>query len=381
MSTTLVKYASSNAADGSLTGWTTPTGTYVDDGFYATREGTVKNTWYGTLFGFDLSSLPDVATLISVTLEAQWHNSAADTSGPVFLLGAKSGGSEVGSGTTDTSGQLADETVQYAPAGLTIANLKATGANGFWAILRFRRTDNTAHVASCDYVKCTVVYNLSLTIQDVAQTQSIESPVLTQHNVLAVDNVVQVQAVDSFQLGVGLVISNVTQTQVIEELVLTAHEAAIQLDIDNVIQTQAVESPALTQYNVLAIDNVVQTQSIDVPTLVQHNILTIADVSQSQVAGGLDLVQHHVLAVQDVEQTQNAGTLDLTQHHVLAINDVVQEQVVDASDLTQHNILIIADVVQMQEVGEPTLAAHGPAGTELEIQNVTQAQSVENLDL
>lgn len=156
---TINAYASSNAADGALAGWTNPTNVYADDGTYSTRQGTSKNTRYGTLFGFDLSELPDGATINGVTLSAEWHNSANDASGPVLLLGAKSGGEEVGS-SNDTTGQTGDEVFQYQPTGLTAAELKATGDSGFWAILRFRRTDNTAHTASCDYVYISIDYTV-----------------------------------------------------------------------------------------------------------------------------------------------------------------------------------------------------------------------------
>src|SRR4030042_5888976 len=106
MASPLSAFASSNAADGALTGWVNPTYVYSDDGVnFATREGTVKNTWYGTLFGFDLSSIPDGSTINSITLSAEWKNSANDTAGPVLYLGAKSGGSEGGTGASDTTGQ------------------------------------------------------------------------------------------------------------------------------------------------------------------------------------------------------------------------------------------------------------------------------------
>ncbi len=157
--TTTTVYATSNSTDGSLAGWTDPTYAYTDDGTnFASRVGTAKNTWYGTLYGFDLSGIPDGSTINSVTLTAEWKNSAIDSSGPVLYLGAKSGGSEVGTGTSDTTGTTSFELVNRSPSGLTTANLKATGASGFWAILRFERTDNTAHTAYVDYVKVVVDY-------------------------------------------------------------------------------------------------------------------------------------------------------------------------------------------------------------------------------
>ncbi|MFA6397746.1 MAG: chitobiase/beta-hexosaminidase C-terminal domain-containing protein [Candidatus Paceibacterota bacterium] len=153
------QYASSYSVDGTLGEWSNQTYVYSDDGTnFATRVGTVKNTWYGDLFGFDLSGIPDNSTINSVTITAEWKNSGNDTSGPVLYLGAQSGGAEVGTATSDTSGQNTFEVVTKVPTGLTTADLKATGANGFWAILRFRRTDNTAHTASVDYVKVVVDY-------------------------------------------------------------------------------------------------------------------------------------------------------------------------------------------------------------------------------
>lgn len=157
---TLTAYANANYAHPDAAGgaWVDPTNAYADDTTYATRTGTVKNTWYGNLFGFDLSSLPAGATLSSVVLEAQWHNSLADAAGPVLGLCAYYNGAAVGAETADTTGQLADELVNQTPTGLTVAQLKTTGATGFAAGVRFRRTDNTAHIASLDYAKVTVTY-------------------------------------------------------------------------------------------------------------------------------------------------------------------------------------------------------------------------------
>lgn len=174
---TTTVYASSNAADGSLGAWTNPTYVYSDDGTnFATRAGSSKNSWYGNLFGFDLSGIPDGAVINTVTITAEWKNSADDASGPVLYVGAKSGGSEVGTATSDTSGQTTFETVANSPTGLTAANLKATGTSGFWAILRFRRTDNTAHTASVDYVKIFVDYTPvsapTVTTQDASSVEA-----------------------------------------------------------------------------------------------------------------------------------------------------------------------------------------------------------------
>lgn len=175
---TTTVFATSNSADGALEGWTNPTYAYTDDGTnFTTRVGTVKNTWYGTLYGFDLSGIPDGSTINSVTITAEWKNSAADTTGPVLSVGAQLGGSEISTATSDTTGQTTFELVNNSPIGLTTANLKTTGVSGFWAILRFRRTDNTAtHTASVDYVKVLVDYTAvtapTVTTQAVGSVES-----------------------------------------------------------------------------------------------------------------------------------------------------------------------------------------------------------------
>ena len=155
--TILSVFANSYAADGALGGWTNPQDVYSDNSVYATRSGTTKNVVYGNLLGFDLSALPDNATINSVTIEAQWHTLQNDTAGPVLTLGAQSGGVLVGS-VNDTVGQTTDHLHTYSPTGLTAAQLKATGASGFWAVMRFKRIDNTTHMAYVDYVKVTVDY-------------------------------------------------------------------------------------------------------------------------------------------------------------------------------------------------------------------------------
>lgn len=152
-------FASVTSSDSGGSGdWLGSNNAYADDVYTATRTGTVKSTWYGTLFGFDLSSIPDGSTINSVVITGEWKNSAADTNGPVFYVDAKSGGAELGQQAQDTTGKTSFEIVNATPTGMTAATLKATGASGFWAIIRFSRTDNTAHVASLDYVKVYVDY-------------------------------------------------------------------------------------------------------------------------------------------------------------------------------------------------------------------------------
>lgn len=340
MASSLVAFASSNSADGALTGWTNPTYAYNDDGVqYATREGTSKNTWYGTLFGFDLSTLPNNARLISITLEAQWHNSAADTSGPVFYLGAKSGGSEIGTADTDTTGQVADELLTHSVTGITVADLKATGANGFWAIVRFRRTDNTAHVASMDYVKVTVEYSNVLVVADASQDQAADNVSLTQHQIIVIQNAAQEQSADNIALvqHQKLVIQDASQDQVADNVVVTAHD----------------------------------------PT----TVLEIQDASQDQAADNLNLTQHQVLAVDDAAQDQAADNVDLTQHQVLVIQNASQDQATENIALTQHQVLAIDDASQDQATDNVILAAHAPGGVTLVIQDAVQNQSADNVTL
>lgn len=161
--TVLTVYASGYASD--IGGdWTNPTNVYSDNTTYATRVGTTKNVVYGNIFSFDLSSLPDNATLNSVTLKAEWHNSTADTSGPVLSLGSKYNNT-LDTPTTDTTGQTGDEVLSHTVTGRTVAQLKSTGGTGFWAVLRFSRTDNTAHTAYCDYVRIEIDYSVSYVLQ------------------------------------------------------------------------------------------------------------------------------------------------------------------------------------------------------------------------
>lgn len=312
MATTGAVFASSNAADGTLTGWTNPTYAYSDNAEFATREGTTKSQWYGTLYGFDLSGIPDGATITSVTLLARWYNSANDTNGPVFFLGAKSGGSEVGSGTTDTTGQTGEENVTYQPTGLSAANLKATGASGFWAIVRFRRTDNTSHTAYLDYVTCTVVYTVThaLTSTDAASgIPVVESATIGQkHKLTGTDVASGIPVVESPTLG--------------QKHALTATDIATPaptIDTPTLVNVPPQETFELTADNIASGIPVVETA-----TLGQVHKLTGADIATPvPTVESATIGQVHTLTAGDIASgIPSADKATLGQVHALTGSDI-----------------------------------------------------------
>lgn len=317
---TLTAYANSYAADGSLGAWTSPTNAYSDDGSYATRAGTSKSTWYGNLFGFDLSSIPAGATINSATLEAQWKNSAADTAGPEFFLSCQENGSAIGSGTTDTSGQRADETVTYAPT-LTAAQLKSSS---FYAIVRFRRTDNTTHTASLDYVKITVNYSVVhvLAVNDAAHALTSDTVTLTQVHTLG--------------------ISDSSHALASEEVALTQAHA---LAVSDASHALASETVALAQTHILGVSDTSHALASDTVSLTQVHILAVADSTHPLTSDTVTLSSESAadLAIADASHGLTSEQVALSQVHVLGIADAVDAVYSDTVTLTQTHMLAIAD--------------------------------------
>ncbi len=156
---TVTKFANANAVI--LTGWTSPTNAYADEGSYATAAP-AKNGTITSDFGFPAFStadIPDGNTINSCTVEVQWKVS---TTGSVDTLGVQlhnPSGTALGTEATETGATTADSLkTQQVTSGIALADLRS--ANVIVARVRAARGNtNTAYTASLDYVKLTVDYS------------------------------------------------------------------------------------------------------------------------------------------------------------------------------------------------------------------------------
>jgi hypothetical protein len=155
---TVTKFADAHTTV--VTGWSSPTLAFADDGSYATAAPG-KNATISGRFGFPAFSsgdIPDNSTINSVTVEVQWKvstTSSIDTLGVQLHNPAGTGlGSEFTTTTLTTSDTV---NTQQVTSGISLTDLRS--ANVVVAHTRATRgNSNTAFTASLDYVKVTVDY-------------------------------------------------------------------------------------------------------------------------------------------------------------------------------------------------------------------------------
>jgi hypothetical protein len=364
MPATITAFANGTAADGTLTGWTSITNVYSDDGTPSTREGTTKNLWYGNLLSFDLSALPVTADVSAATITAEWKNSADDTSGPVLLLGHRYNSADVGSA-TDTTGGTAYELLNYAPAGMNGTILTATGAAGFWAILRFRRTDNTTHTASVDYVKITVVYgvNYNITTAEATQIQVVDAVTVGSRIARTPAENTQLQAMDPaaasiYTVGVEY---NITASEQVQIQVMDAvnAKARTNITVSEQVQLQVIDSASAKSISPLTISEQTQLQAVDAVSVKAKTNITAAENTQIQAvdsASGKSIIS--ITPAECIQVQAGDGSL-ASSLFALVISKSVQTQTIDSASATADALLpslTPAECIQIQ-AGDGTLAS------------------------
>lgn len=189
----------------------------------------------------------------------------------------------------------------------------------------------------------------SLVVDDASQAQSVDGVVLIQHNSLDVDGANQTQSVDNISLTQHnvLVVNDASQSQSVENVVLTVDG---QLEINSASQSQSADNISLTQHHSLVVDGTNQAQSVDTIALTQHGILVIDGASQSQSVDNVVLVPVSGLVIQDVDQDQFVDLINLVSSSSLVIASLSQIQNVDELFFTQHNVLVVDDIFQTQTV-------------------------------
>jgi len=219
-----------------------------------------------------------------------------------------------------------------------------------------------------------------LVIQDMAQTQEMETPILTAHSFLSVSDMVQAQNTDNQSLLAHsfLTVNNTVQAQNTDNVSLTAHSF---LSVANIEQAQAVDNLALQGHSFLSIANVSQGQAVDGLSLTARSSLSVADVLQGQGTDGSVLVTHSFLNIANTSQNQATDNLALVSRSSLAIADLSQGQVTDAPLLVTHSFLTVANATQGQVTENMVLAYHPAGSMVLVIQDTEQGQVIDQPSL
>lgn len=142
----------------------------------------------------------------------------------------------------------------------------------------------------------------------------------------ASDAVIGVMAVFTYTLSgsVSLLVDDLSQSQTIDQPSLT--QANI-LSTDDINQSQTIDSPVLTQAHILTVDDITQAQTIDIANIIQSHILSVNDLNQSQSIDEPALVAR--IIVDNINQAQTLDVPALVQANVLSVDNLTQAQILD----------------------------------------------------
>ncbi len=158
----------------------------------------------------------------------------------------------------------------------------------------------------------------TLQMQNASQMQSTDAIILTYHEastsfILEMQSASQMQNTDAIQLTQHQVIgvADAKQSQIVGTLSLTQHHL---LAVNNVFQTQSTDAIQLTQHYRLGVADAKNVQTVENLTLSYHpagaNAIVVTDARQMQTAGNIDLVQHFAAVVLVIAATTQYQRVD-----------------------------------------------------------------------
>lgn len=143
--------------------------------------------------------------------------------------------------------------------------------------------------------------SISLVVNDLTQSQTVDQPSLTQNNILAVNDLDQNQSIDSLTLTQAHILSvnDITQNQTIDNVTLSVAGALL---VDDLTQSQTIDLANIIQNHILLVNGLDQSQSVDQPSLSIG--ITVDDINQAQTLDAAALVQANILSVDNLTQAQ-----------------------------------------------------------------------------
>lgn len=230
----------------------------------------------------------------------------------------------------------------------------------------------------------------SLTVDGSTQTQTADSPSLTQVHELGALAATQAQTAENVALGQThiLVLNAATQAQTAENVTLgvvsgtdlvvqdahhdmTTGPAALEvtLAVQDATQGHSSATPSLTQVHSLTAQDAGQAQTSENPALTQTHILSVQPAAHAQAADSPSLVV--ALAVQDATHGHAVETVTLGSPSGLTVQDATQAVTSDAPTLTQIHALTVQGATHGQTSESVAL------GVDLAVQAATQAQTAD----
>jgi hypothetical protein len=149
---------------------------------------------------------------------------------------------------------------------------------------------------------------ISVTVQSLSQSQTIDNVTLTQNNIMALNGLSQIQTLD-----------NVTLT------------IAGEVDINGLSQGQTIENIELTQANILFLNRLDQLQFVENITLQTGTPITVQNLSQVQTLENIDLsLVTEIVNINNISQDQSIDNVTLLQTSVIQIDSLSQSQLLES---------------------------------------------------
>jgi len=189
---------------------------------------------------------------------------------------------------------------------------------------------------------------ISLVINDINQSQSIQNINLTQNNTLSVQSIDQDQYLETISLTQAnvLSLSNLSQSNTLDNVVLSQSTLLV---LQNLLQQQTINNINLQQASTLTLSNLAQSHNIDSVVLGAGLNLAIQSLNQAHSLQHINITQDSNLSINNLNQSHTLTHLSLNSEGVdLVIEDLINSNVLDSVLLTQQSILNVFALTQTQ---------------------------------
>ena len=189
---------------------------------------------------------------------------------------------------------------------------------------------------------------ISLVINNLSQSQSLQNVDLTQQNILSIQSLDQDQYIDipSLTQANVLSMSNLSQAHTLDNVVLSQSTLLV---LQNLLQSQTLQNTSLTQASTLTVSNLAQQHNLDAVVLGAGLNLAINSLNQTHSLQNVNVTQDSTLAINNLGQSHVLTHLNLNADGVdLVINDLVQSHALDGLQLSQQSVLNVFALTHTQ---------------------------------
>lgn len=172
--------------------------------------------------------------------------------------------------------------------------------------------------------------------------------------------------------GVTLTLEDLAQSQSLDAVVVTQKHT---LAVADLLQAHTLDAVTLTQKHSLLVADTQQAQLLDSISISQKHVLILADLAQSHSLDNVVLTHKHVLAIADALQTNTLDNIVLTQKQLLVVEDLLQSQLLDAIVLVSEELADQIGIIIKGAAFSQSLAGASATNT---VSGATSSATIEN---